>query len=149
MTKKIKPVIHIARLDGEIRRLMDRALQDRRDGGLDDSWVPSIDVFERKDLLIVEAEVPGLALRELSIYLAPSRIEIKGVKRECPVAPDTRYLRLERGYGSFKRMVPLPCAVVPEGAKASLENGVLTVVMRKLRPSRGREVRVRIRKSEE
>ena len=51
--------------------------------------------------------------------------------------------------GSFKRMVPLPCAVVPEGAKASLENGVLTVIMRKLRPSRGREVRVRIRKSEE
>ena len=46
-------------------------------------------------------------------------------------------------------MVPLPCAVVPEGAKASLENGVLTVIMRKLRPSRGREVRVRIRKSEE
>jgi len=149
MIKKTRPVIHVARMDGEIRRLMDRVLQDRRNlGGLEDSWIPSVDVFERKAHLVVEAEVPGLAAEEISIFLVPSRIEIKGVKRESSVSSATRYLRLERGYGSFKRTVPLPCAVVPEQAKASLENGVLTVVMRKLRPSRDREVRVKIRKNE-
>ncbi len=149
MTKKIRPIVRVARMDGEIRRLVDRVLGERRDlGGLEESWTPSVDVFERRDHLVVEAEVPGLEAREISIFLAPSRIEIKGVKRECPGSAAARYLRLERGYGSFNRTVPLPCAVVPEGAKAGLENGVLTVIMKKLRPSRDREVRVKIRRSE-
>jgi HSP20 family protein len=150
MVKKIRPVIRVARVEGEVRRLVDRLFQDRPElAGLEDSWLPAVDVYERGDHLIVEAEVPGLAAREITIALVPSRIEIRGVKRETPVSPDTRYLRLERGYGSFQRTVPLPCAVVTEGAKATLENGVLTVVMRKVRPGSGREVMVRIRKSEE
>ena len=137
-------------MEGEIRRLVDVVIQDRRDlGGLDGSWIPAVDVYERGDSLVVEAEVPGLASREIVIALVPSRIEIRGVKRENPVSRETRYLRLERGYGSFQRTVPLPCAVAPEGAKAVLENGVLTVVMKKLRASRDREVKVRIRKGEE
>jgi HSP20 family protein len=148
MIKKIRPVIRVVRMDGEIRRFVDRVLQGRRDlGGLEDSWTPAIDVYERRDHLVVEVEIPGLAAKELSIALVPSRIEIKGVKREAPVSPDTRYVRLERGYGFFFRTIPLPCAVLTEGVKAGLENGVLTVVMRKLRPGRDREVRVKIRKA--
>jgi HSP20 family protein len=150
MTRKIRPVVHVARIDGEICRLADRIVQARRAlGGLEDSWTPAVDVFERRDHLVVEVEVPGLAAKEISIALVPSRIEIRGVKRETPVSSDSRYVRLERGYGTFQRSIPLPCAVVPEGAKAGLENGVLTIVMRKLRPSRDREVRIRIRKGED
>jgi len=150
MTRKIRPVVRVARMDGEICRLADRAFRDRRGlGGLEDSWTPAVDVFERRDHLVVEVEVPGLKAGEISIALVPSRIEVRGVKRETPVSPDARYVRLERGYGTFQRSIPLPCAVVPEGAKARLENGVLTVVMRKLRPGRDREVKVRIRKVED
>jgi HSP20 family protein len=149
MIKKIRPVIRISRLDGEVRRLVDRVFQDRRDlGEFEDSWLPDVDVFERGDFLIVEAEVPGLSTREISIALVPSRIEIKGVKREMKVPAGTRYLRLERGYGSFQRSIPLPCAVVTEGVRAHLENGVLTVVMRKLKRREDREVRVKIRSGE-
>jgi HSP20 family protein len=150
MTRKIRPVVRVARRNGEICRFADRVFQGRRElGGLEDSWTPAVDVFERGDHLVVEVEVPGLKAGEISIALVPSRIEIRGVKRETPVSPDARYVRLERGYGTFQRSIALPCAVVPEGAKARLENGVLTVVMRKLRPGRDREVRVRIRKVEE
>ena len=150
MIRRIRPVVHVARMDDEVRRLADRVFGARRGlGGLEDSWIPAVDVFERRDRLVVEVEVPGLRAEEISIALVPSRIEVRGVKREAPLSPDARYIRLERGYGAFRRSVPLPCAVVPEGAKASLENGVLTVVMRKHRPGRDRQVRVRIRKSED
>jgi HSP20 family protein len=149
MIKKIRPVIRVVQKDGEVRRLMDQVFGERRGlGELEDSWAPAVDVYERRDHLVVEVEVPGLKSGEIAIGLVPSRIEIKGVKREAPLAPDSRYLRLERGYGAFTRTIPLPCAVVTEGAKAGLENGVLTVVLRKLRPGRDREVRVPIRKSE-
>jgi HSP20 family protein len=149
MIKKIRPVIRVVQMDGEVRRFMDRIFRERRGlGELEDSWVPAIDVFERRDHLVVEVEVPGLKAGEIVLGLVPSRIEIKGVKREAPLASDGRYLRLERGYGAFARTIPQPCAVVTEGAKARLENGVLTVVLRKLRPGRDREVRIPIRKSE-
>jgi HSP20 family protein len=77
------------------------------------------------------------------------RIEIRGVKKEASIATDPRYLRLEREYGAFQRSVALPCAVVPDKARAVLENGVLIVYIRKLRGARDRDIVVKIQKTED
>jgi HSP20 family molecular chaperone IbpA len=77
-----------------------------------------------------------------------SRIEIKGLKRVAAVSAPPRYLRLERQYGAFQRSVALPCAVVPDKAGAVLENGVLRVVIRKMKGARDRDIVVKIQKTE-
>jgi HSP20 family protein len=147
MIKRIRPVTRVARIEGEIQRLMNDVLSERRElPELQGGWIPLVDVYEREDDIIIEAEVPGLLAREIIILLRMSRIEIKGVKKEAPVPGCARYLRLEREYGKFRRALPLPCSIAPDEAKAYLENGILTVHLKKLRESRAKDIVVKIQK---
>jgi HSP20 family protein len=116
---------------------------------LEGGWAPYVDVYEKEDDLIVEAEVPGMSQRDLHISLHMSRIELKGAKKEGPAAESIRYLRLEREYGKFRRTIQLPCAVLTEKAKAILENGVLTIRLKKMRENKDKEILVKIQKSSE
>jgi len=150
MIKRIKPVARGVKIQGDVRRLIDEVISEHREmSDLQGSWAPHVDVYERDDEIIVEAEVPGMSSRDLVVSLHTSRIEIKGWKREERVSEDFRYLRLERAYGKFQRALPLPCAVTTDKARAHLENGVLTVRLKKLRQTRGKEVVVRISKTQE
>jgi HSP20 family protein len=53
------------------------------------------------------------------------------------------YHLMERAYGSFERVIPLPRYVDPEGAEASYESGVLTVTLPKLESAAPRRLTVR------
>jgi HSP20 family molecular chaperone IbpA len=145
MIRRIRPVSRTIVIEAEIRRDSGGS---RRDGrgtpGLPEPWVPAADVFETETEVRVEIEAPGVAKRDLRVLLGTNRIEVRGLKREDPPGPDGRFHRLEREFGSFERILALPTAVDPEGAYATLENGLLTVVLRKPAPRRG-EVEVRIR----
>ena len=148
MIKRIKPISRVIKIEGEIHRLMSEALSQRREWlDLEGGWVPYVDVYEKEDDLIVEAEVPGLSQRDLHISLHLSRVELKGAKKESPVSENIRYLRLEREYGKFRRTIPLPCAVFTDKAKAYLENGVLTITLKKMRETKEKEIQVKIQKS--
>jgi HSP20 family protein len=112
-------------------------------------WIPVVDVYETGTDLVIETELPGLAARDVVVSLSVSRIEIKGMKKVAAVSAPPRYLRLERQYGAFQRSVALPCAVVADKARAFLKNGVLSVVIRKMRGARDRDIVVKIQKTED
>ena len=144
MIKRIKPTTRVMRIEGEIHRLMSEALAQRGERpDLEGGWIPSVDVYEKKDDLVVEVEVPGFSQSDLRISLHTSRLELRGAKRENPVSENIRYLRLEREYGKFRRTIPLPCAVLPDKAAAYLENGILTICLKKMRETRQKEVPVK------
>jgi len=150
MVKRIHPVTRVAKFESVIRRLMNEAMTERPEfPELQGGWLPLVDVYEKDEAIVVEVEVPGLSAREIVISLRLSRIEIRGMKIETPVKAGTRYLRLEREYGKFQRTVPLPCAVDMDGAKAYLENGILTVNLKKPKSARERDIIVKIQKNEE
>jgi len=150
MIKRIKPISRVMKIEGEIHRLMSEVLSQRREWlDLEGGWAPYVDVYENEDELIVEAEVPGLSHRDVHISLHMSRVELKGAKKESPSSQKIRYLRLEREYGKFRRTIPLPCAVLTEKAKAILENGVLTIRLKKMRGNKEKEILVKIQKSAE
>ena len=150
MMKKIIPVIRTYKIESEIHRLLSEVLSERREMlGLDRGWVLPLDVLETdKDILII-GEAPGMAIEDLLIALHPSRIEFKGLKREDAAPASAKYLRLEREYGAFRRVLALPATVQTDKAKATLENGVLTVVLRKLKPNRIKDKVVRIQRGAE
>jgi HSP20 family molecular chaperone IbpA len=54
-------------------------------------------------------------------------------------------MRLEREFGAFRRDVVVPGAIDPAQAIAALENGVLTVVLKKP-PRRRRDVEIKSRR---
>jgi len=149
MHKKIRPVSRIVKIETEINRIVDEMFShERKIYGLDESWVPWIDVSEKLNEIIVEVELPGTAQKDITILLSSNRVEIKGVKRRTRFRKQVKYLRFEREYGPFRRLIFLPGTVIPEKARATFENGVLTVVLKKYRSTKAKEVVLEIKKSE-
>ena len=102
-----------------------------------------MDVYENAGEVVVEVELPGVLKEDVVIVLRGGRLEVKGLKKDLPAAEaGARYHRLEREYGTFRRVVLIPASVVAEKSSATLENGILKVVLRKP-PRRTRKVEVR------
>jgi len=149
MPKKIRPVSRIVKIEAEINRIVDEMyLHERKTHGLDESWVPWIDISEKQTEIIVEVELPGTVQKDITILLSSNRLEIKGIKRRSRFRKQVKYLRFEREYGPFRRLIFLPGAVIPEKARATFENGVLTLVLKKYRILKRKEVVLEIKRSE-
>ena len=150
MVKTIKPVSRIIKIDAEINRIAGEVfIQNKELLGLDESWLPRVDISERGEELIVEVELPGVDQSGITILLYSSRVEVKGIKKENLPSSPFKFLRLEREYGTFRRFIFLPSAIEPEKATATLENGILTIILRKHRTRKDREVVLEIEKKED
>ena len=150
MVKTIKPVSRIIKIEAEINRIVGEVLVQKQELlGLDESWAPCVDISERGEDLIVEVELPGVDENGVTILLFSSRIEVKGIKKENLPNSPFKFLRLEREYGPFRRIIFLPSAVEPEKAKATLENGILTIMLSKYRTRRDEEVVLEIENKED
>jgi HSP20 family protein len=145
----IGPFAEISRIQSEINRLFDNLLELRSGGGEAEgagSWLPSADVYETDNTLVVKFEVPGVAMKDLGMTVDGNRLVLRGEKRR----PESktrggRYQCMERGYGKFKRVVHITSPVNTREAIAVLEDGVLEVTFPKVPNRRGGEVAIRIR----
>lgn len=106
--------------------------------------MPSLDVFEEKDSVVVKAELPGMKKEDVEVNLAGESLTIKGEKKEDKEVKEDNYYRRERSYGSFLRTVALPCEVKSDEIKASFKDGVLEIRMPKTEDAKKKSIAVKI-----
>ena len=104
---------------------------------------PPVNVWEEGDAVLVEAELPGLDLKDLEIYVTGgNQLTVKGERK--PLTPEKGvWHRQERGYGHFRRSLTLPFPVDADKVDARLENGVLLVRLAKHESARPRKIPVK------
>lgn len=150
MVKRIRPVSKIHKIEEEINKIVGEFYFQKKELlGLDEEWNPHVDISEKEDEITVEVELPGVDQKDVTLLLHSNRLEIKGVKRKKTHQKEIKYIRLEREYGSFRRFVFLPEAVIPEKAIAFIKNGVLRIVLMKHGKEERKEFVLKIQKSEE
>jgi HSP20 family protein len=150
MAKKIRLRSQAVRIEAEINKLAGEVFNRNRELlVMGEGWVPVVDISENETEIIVEVELPGVTENDVRLVLHSNRLEIKGIKREILGHSRIKYFRLERESGPFRRYVFLPNAVNPDRTKATLENGVLTVVFKKYRRRKQGEVVLEIKKTGE
>jgi len=143
MVRKIRPVSRKVKYQTEVDRIQRAAVVSKDTvPRLDEFWLPAVDIFEKAGEIVVEVEIPGVSPADIVITVQSNRIEIKGAKREAPRSEKARYLRLEREFGRFRRLVALPCTVVPDKARAFLDNGVLVILLIKYQPAENAEIEI-------
>ncbi|MBM3296049.1 MAG: Hsp20/alpha crystallin family protein [Candidatus Aminicenantes bacterium] len=115
----------------------------RRRGRLpwEEPWAPVMDVCEKEDRVVIEAELPGVETADISLLVHHNRVELRGEKKRERHSGPASYHRLERTSGAFRRAVALPCVILPERTQALLDNGVLSVVLFKASGGKRRTVR--------
>ena len=111
-----------------------------------DARAPLIDIQDRDDHLLLVAEMPGIPKENVNINVTASQVEITGENvLACELDhDDLAYLCNERSMTSFHRTVPLPKAVLPDGAEASMENGILVIKLPKEMPREGPSVSLKV-----
>jgi HSP20 family protein len=106
--------------------------------------VPSVDLYEGKEEVVLKAEVPGLSKEDIKIDLTDSMVTISGEKKKELEVKEEAYTYSERSYGSFSRSLQLPCAVKADKVKATFKNGILEVKLPKTEDAKKRHVTVKI-----
>jgi HSP20 family protein len=107
------------------------------------SAFPPLNVWEDGDAVWVEAELPGLDLKDLEIYVTGgNQLTIKG-ERKPNAPPRGVWHRQERTFGAFSRSFTLPFTVDPDKVEARLENGVLRIQLTKHESARPRKIPVK------
>ncbi len=112
----------------------------------DDVRAPPIDVQDHDDHFLIVAEMPGVPKEQVDIKVTENLVELSGENAlECDIdMMETAYLCNERATSNFHRKVPLPRPVVPEGAEASMELGVMTLKLPKKVETEASAVTVKI-----
>ena len=126
----------------EMNRLFDRwGTNGNRGTGA--ATFPPVNVYEEGDHLYVEAELPGVNLEDLEIYVnGRDQLTIKGERKPQVPEKGVRH-RQERGFGTFSRTVALPFPVDGERVEARLDHGVLRVQLVKHESARPRKIVVK------
>lgn len=95
------------------------------------SIAPLMDIKEESDKVIVTADLPGVDKKDINVSVKDNIIEISAECKKEVEAEEEGYVQRERTYSRFSRSAVLPSNVTDEGAKAKLENGVLTITLPK------------------
>ncbi|HEB72783.1 MAG TPA: Hsp20/alpha crystallin family protein [Nitrospirae bacterium] len=106
---------------------------DEPGGVLGESGVVPMDVIETSDSLIVELDIPGVNIADVSVTIKDDCLVVEGIKRETfDVGEKPDFLLMERGFGPFSRMLKIPFAVVRDAIEAVYWRGVLVITIPKL-----------------
>jgi HSP20 family protein len=91
-----------------------------------------VDVKEHTDEVIVVADLPGAEKTDITISLIdPRTLYISSRRKEEKEEKEEGYYLHERLRGSMERTITLPAEVTEEEARATFNNGVLEVRLRK------------------
>jgi HSP20 family protein len=134
------------RIRREMDRLWDSFLEGRTMRRSENSgeWLPSIDVSETKNDLVIKAEFPGMDSKDIDISLSDGYLTIKGEKKQEKEEKDENYHFIERSYGSFTRSVRLTREVQGDKITASFKNGVLSVTLPKSEEAKKKEIKIKV-----
>jgi HSP20 family protein len=139
------PFRDLRNLQEEVNRLftgnVGRAYDD--EGITRGAWSPNVDIYENKEQLVLEAELPGMKREDFELSIENNVITLRGERQFEKRDESDNYHRVERAYGSFTRSFTLPNTVSGEGASADYRNGVLRVTLPKREETKARRIEVK------
>ena len=103
--------------------------------------VPQADIEELDDRYVVDVDLPGVKGDDVSVEIHQGRLLVTGERRERHRVGLLRHR--SRTTGRFRLAVTLPRDVDADAVTATLDNGLLTVVVPKTEHSRRRRIAVR------
>ncbi|MDA2935834.1 Hsp20/alpha crystallin family protein [Patescibacteria group bacterium AH-259-L05] len=111
-----------------------------------EEWLPEsnqeqlvVDIYddEEKNILMLQSTIAGVRTEALDITVEPDLIVIRGKREKEKIKESHHYYYQECFWGNFSRTLVLPVRIMPDKVKASLKNGILTVILPKAEEDKG------------
>ena len=94
-------------------------------------WNPAVDITEEAELYTIHADMPEVRKEDIKVTVRNGILEITGERKSRTENKTATRHRVERIYGTFRRIFNLPEDVEEEKIKAECQDGVLTVTLPK------------------
>ena len=138
------PFRELRSLQDEVNRVFSSNLNRSGEPGLGrGAWNPSVDIFENKDQIVLEAELPGISPEDVNISIENNVLTIHGERKFEKKDEGDNFHRVERSYGSFTRSFTLPPTVSSENVLANFENGILRLELAKREEAKPRRIEIK------
>jgi HSP20 family protein len=106
------------------------------------AWAPALDIAEAKDAYLVTVELPGVKLDDLEITLEDGLLTFQGERHVANHSSEEQFHRVERSSGAFRRSITLPAHVEADAVEASMEDGVLRILVPKAEEAKPKRIQV-------
>jgi HSP20 family protein len=104
---------------------------------------PLLNVWEDENGVYAEVDLPGIDPAKLEVTITEgNQLNIQG-ERVPPSLPGVAWIRQERPFGKFSRIIGLPTLVNAENVEAKYENGVLRLTLPKHEAAKPRKITVK------
>lgn len=141
---KYDPFRDLRSLQDEMNRLFSGTFsRGSQDEVLRGAWSPSVDIFENKNEIVLEAELPGMNAEDVNISIENNVLTLHGERKFEKKDESDNFHRVERSYGSFTRSFTLPPTVSSENANAEFNNGVLRLTLAKREEAKPRRIEIK------
>jgi len=144
--RRYDPFRELAGLQERMNRIFDDTLSSASrhdDEALAATWAPPVDILERKDRIVLTAELPGFTEDQIRLRFEEGVLALEGERRFEKEADDARYHCVERSYGRFARSFRLPANVDDEAISATFLNGLLVIEIPKREEVLPKSIRIR------
>jgi HSP20 family protein len=96
-------------------------------------FVPVVNTREGKEAYHIELDLPGIKKEDVEISVDKNILTIKGKREVKEEKEKDDYYRIESAYGTFARSFTLPEKVDVENIRAASEDGVVEIIIPKLK----------------
>ncbi len=104
---------------------------------------PAIDMVEKKDEILVRADLPGMDQKDIDVRIEEGILTIKGERAGGEEVKDETCYCAERWTGKFARSLALPPGIDPDKIRAEFKHGVLDIHLPKGQSAKSKHIDIR------
>lgn len=106
---------------------------------------PLVNVYDAKDDVIVNAELPGLTKSDVNITFSDGTLTISGRQNPADKTEGMTVIRQERSIGEFEKALKIPVKVQQDKVGAVFKDGVLTITLPKAEEAKPKQIAIEVR----
>ncbi|MGI9228148.1 MAG: Hsp20/alpha crystallin family protein [Gammaproteobacteria bacterium] len=128
----------------DLNRFFNIELDDEDSSIATSAWTPAVDIAEKDDHFLIEADIPGVDPNDIEISMENGVLTMKGERKSEVKEEKEGYTRVERSHGSFYRRFSLPESADPEHISAKSNKGVLQINVGKKEVAKPKKISVKV-----
>ncbi len=109
------------------------------------SFVPVVNTREGESAYHVELDLPGIKKEDIEITTEDNILTISGERKYKDESKEDEYYKVESVYGKFSRSFTLPEKIDVENIHAESSDGVLEVIIPKLKEEESKPKKIEIK----
>lgn len=141
---KFEPLREFRELEDRLSRAL-RLPEESGDLANVSGFSPSVNTREGEYAYHVEVDLPGVKKEDIHVDLNANILTISGERNTKKEVKEKDYYKKESSYGKFQRSFTLPDNTDAENIEANSQDGVLEVVIPKMKRSKKETKKIKIK----